>query len=340
MKLTILIPHFKTGKMTAFTVAQFLKYKGKHELDIVVIDNHAGDGSIKYIDLFLKDITIVGYPKDKLQSHGIGFDYIMPHVRTEFCLTAESDSYPTKENWLDYYEHLFEKGYDCIGSLLKLSGGQYIHPAGMMFKKSVWLECKDYCDHLEYSYFPNMSYKDGFDCHLMVHESIFDEFVKEPEDYIVLAENYKPYTPLKAIEKLEYYKPVCGPFHNGMGGRQESVRTYGLRTMDSETPFAILNYKNQKLINRIGLEPGQFFSYYQNAVGKKLFYVPTEVKWLPNRENQQQEYTLMENGFRHIWGVSAYYGVAECGNKDILDQKQSLPELLYDSLPDHQKIIL
>jgi len=52
MKFTILLPHYKTGKMTAYTIAQFLKHKGKHDIEILVVDNNAGDGSIEYLSPF------------------------------------------------------------------------------------------------------------------------------------------------------------------------------------------------------------------------------------------------------------------------------------------------
>lgn len=321
--------------MTAYTVAQLLKYKGNHELDIIVIDNKP-DGSIKYLEPFSEHLTIVEYPKEKLQSHGIAYDLAIPHIQTEYFITLESDSFPTKNNWLNYYEGLVRIGYDCAGSLLKLSGGQFIHPAGGLYRQSVWQECKDYVDTIEYVYFPNMSRKEGFDAHLMVHRSIMNKFLESPEDYIDLADNYKPYAQEKALDKMDHYKPVGeGVFHNGMGGREESVRTYGDRTMDSETPFAVLNNK-RKLINRIGLEPGQNFSYWQNAVEKKILYIPTEIKWISGREGQQQEYTLNEAGIKHLWGISAYKDVDP--NDEVAKIKQLLPEELYGTLPENQKI--
>jgi len=85
MKISILIPHYCTGKMTAYTVAQLLKYKGNHELDIIVIDNKP-DGSIKYLDPFLEHLTIVEFPDDRTQSHGAAFDYVVPNIKTPYFL--------------------------------------------------------------------------------------------------------------------------------------------------------------------------------------------------------------------------------------------------------------
>lgn len=337
MRFSILLPHYKTGKMTAYTISQLLKYKGTHDIDIFVINNNSGDESEKYLEPFKDDIKYFEYPKDKLQSHGVAFDWIIPSIETEYFITIESDSFPTKEGWLDYYENLINEGFQSGGSVLKLSGGKYMHPCGAFYKKSVWEEAKKYCDEIQYAYFPNMALKEGFECHLMVHKDICGEFLKTPSDYIELGKGYKELSISEKVEKMLHYSPIVGPFHNGMGKTQESVKTYGNRNIESEVPNILLDNK-QKLICRIGYEPGQFLSYYMLATEKKVFFIPTETKWLPNRENQQQEYTLMENGFKHIWGVSAYCDWSSEEIKDISIVKQSTPEQLYETLPDNQKI--
>lgn len=338
MHVTVIIPHYKTGKMTAYSIAQWLKHKGKHELDIVIVDNNAGDGSIEYLNPFLEHITILSYPKDKLQSHGIAIDYAVPHIRTEYFITAESDSFPESEVYLDYMEKLTHDGVDAAGSRLQLSGGTYLHPCGALYKKAAWQECKKYCEEMPYLYFPNMAMKNGFACHLMVHESIAVPFFENPEDYIELSDSYKPYSIKLAEERREYYSPTVAPFHNGMNGRQESVHTYGFRTIETESPHTIYNDRWQKLILKIGAEPGQFISWWMAATNKKVIEINTEVKWLPNKENQQQEYTLMAIDFRHLWGVSAYHDHTPDAERDVALFKQSLPEMLYESLPNNQKI--
>ena len=66
--------------------------------------------------------------------------------------------------------------------------------------------------------------------------------------------------------------------------------------------------------------------------------IPTEIKWLPGRENQQQEYTLMVNGFRHEWGISAYCDGGSPDTQDIAAVKLKTPNDLYETLPDNLKI--
>jgi glycosyltransferase involved in cell wall biosynthesis len=338
MKFSIILCHYKTGKMTAFTVAQILKYKGDHEIEILICDNNAGDGSLEYLEPFKHRISVFEYPKDKLQSHGIGYDYLFEVCSNEWVICLESDSFPISEGWLDYYVRLINDGYDGAVSLLQLSGGQYGHPAGGLYCRGLWMDAWRYCKHIEYLYFPNMAMKDTFASHIMVHESIVHDMLSSPEDYIELAEGYKPYTPSVAKEKWLHYFPTVGPMHNGMGRVQESVRTYGGRNPETEVPNVLLDNR-AKIIYRIGYEPGQWFYYWLLANNHKIFHIPTETKWMPGKEAQQQEYTLSESGVKHLWAVSAYHGT-DLNDGDVAKIKQTLPEQLYETLPEHQKITI
>lgn len=337
MTISILVPHWKTGKMTAYAISQLLKYKGSHDIEIFVINNNAGDGSEEYFAPFMNQIRYFEYPKDRLQSHGISFDWVMPHVSTDYFITIESDSFPTKENWLDYYEELINEGYDAGGSLMKLSGGFYMHPCGAFYKKSVWQEAKIYCNDVQYAYFPNMSNKNNFDNHLMVHKLIVEDFLKSPADYVELPKSYIGLDRTGIVGRMMYYSPTVAPFHNGMGMADDLFLTYGNRNIETEVPQILLDNK-KKLINRIGYEPGQWFFYWMMAMGKKIAVVPTETKWLPNRVDQQQEYTLMENGLTHLWGGSAYYKCTDDSVQDIVKSKADTINELYNSLPENQKI--
>lgn len=339
MNFSILLPHYKVGRMSAYAIAQLLKYKGNHEIEIIVIDNNAGDGSIEYLKPFKEHFTYIPYPKDRQQSHGIAFDYALEHgyVSNEHFITKESDSFPIKEGWLDYYERLIEKGYDCAGSLLQLSGGKYIHPCGSLYRKSIWQEAKEFCDNINYDYFPNMSTKEGFDCHLMIRKDKTEKIAHEPQDYMELAKGYIGLTYEEVMAKRDYYRPVTGVFHNGMGRLQESIKTFGLR--DTNTGIQDVQFDNKSImIERIGYEPGQFYCYWHLVHGKNVALIPVEIKWMKNRGGQQQEYTLMENGFKHLWAGSAYLGMKDTEHHDIYEFKSNAIEELYNSLPSHQKI--
>lgn len=339
MRFNILIPHFKTLKVTAVAVSNFLKYKGKHEVGIIVIDNSYPDDSIRGLDPFKDQITILtNTVTDKIQSHGLSFDMAMSHVKTDYFITAESDSFPTKDNWLDHYENLINQGYGWGGSLLKLSGGEFIHPTGAFYKKSLWEDAKKYVDSIEYDYFPNISLRNGFECHLMVHKRALDRLLSDPEDYIDLAKDYKDKTREEMLARLEYYKPIGeSVFHNGMGNLRESITTFQQRNIQSEPPNIILDNK-KPLIEKIGMEPGQWFSYWLLAMKNKCAVIPTEIKWMKNRGQQQQEYTLMENGLKHLWSISAYFGNTNPELQDIVQFKTKVVDDLYNSLPENQKV--
>lgn len=330
MKFTILLPHYKTGKMTAYCISQLLKYKGRHEADIIVIDNSNLEG-LEYITRMINPretkIHILTYSSDRMQSHGIAFDFALEKMYdsiSDYFITVESDSFPTHYNWLDYYENLINEGYDMAGSRMTLSGGEYIHPAGAMYKKRNWMKAKRDVDAINrhYYYYPNLGMKDAFPCHIMSTERLTD-----------FPGKHHSYNNVSFDDQLKSYLPIAqSVFHNGMGFEQESYTTYGQRTIASEQD-SILLYDLPKTIYRMGYEPGQWFAYWHYATGKKVKEIPTEIKWMPNRENQQQEYTLMENGFKHLWGVTAYGGGEPDDNtQDIRKRKIELMEELYNSI--------
>jgi hypothetical protein len=336
MKFTILIPHYKAWKITTYAIHQFLKFRGRHEIDIIVVDNFPQDGSAEKLKVFGNQITLLTYPQDKLQSHGIGFDFCMSHVKTEYFITAESDSFPTVEGWLDYYEGLINSGLDCAGSVLKLSGGEYMHPAGALYKTKTWHEAKAYCDSIQYTYFPSIAEFHGFSNHLMVHKRVLDKFISDPPSYVILNSSYQGLSEEAMLKRAEDYSPVVGPFHNGMGNLHENIHSYGSRTIQSEAPWILLN-NQEPLIYRMGYEPGQWLCYWQIAMGKQLGAIPTSVVWMPGRVGQQQDFTIMDNGFKHLWAVSSYHDATDKNMMDVIKRKRELANELYESLPEEIK---
>ncbi len=338
MDITILIPHYKNGKATAYAIAQLIKHKGGHNQNVVVIDNSNGEG-LKYVAPFLHDITLRYYQQHTIQSHGLAYDYAIMKgdVKTEYFITMESDSFPVSDTWLDYYENLIDEGYEFAASQLHLSGGVFGHPAGALYKMSNWKECKEYVMDIKYKYFPNMSKREGFDCHIMIREDILSRVLVNPDDYFELADSYRPYTKDKALNRLEDYRPIAqSVFHNGMGGLNESVKSYGERHIAYDAP-AILMGNKKHIINRIGYEPGQFFCYWHYVMNKKIHPIPTEIKWMEGREFQQQEHTFTENGFKHIWCGSSFLDMRESDNYVYEFKKNQIDEL-YNSLPDKYKV--
>jgi len=312
---TVLIPHFRTPKITAYTVSQWLKHSNSDEVAIIVINNSVGDDSIRSLDRFRDKINIIHNITDKITSHGTAYDMAMPYVKTDYVICTESDAFPTK-SFTGYYREVVDLDYDMAGSLLKLSGGEYIHPAGAIYKTSLWRDCKKYIDDCPYLYFPNM-WETDFKYHTMVRKDFLDEFLDNPSLFLTLAPEYVGLSKEDVLAKAYYYSPISAPFHNGMGLNQESALTYGDRTIETDTAYAATNdYMGDNLIKRVGFEPGQSITYLAEAMGKNVGIIPTVTKWLPGREGQQQEYTFNEGGIKHLWGCTAYHGIT---NKDIED---------------------
>lgn len=343
MRFSILLPHYKTWKMSFYTIHQLLKFRGRHQVDICVIDNNPQDETAMLLKGFFGDkIRLFPYPPERMQSHGIAYDWVIPYLRTEAFVTIESDSYPTREDWLDWYELLMKDGYDSAGSCLDLSGGQFVHTAGAFYKKSVWQKAKRYVDNVEYKYFPNVAMKDDFRSHLMVHDSVFQQFIGGAANLITLAPEYlkdgPEMVPYYLGKKMAEYWPIGrGVFHNGIGNTDESYYTYAQRNVIDERNN-ILQDNKKPLIWRMGMEPGQYFCYWMLANGYKPYNIPTETIWMPGRVNQQQEKTIMENGFTHLWAVTAYNDATDPALKDIIERKKNLMEELYQSLPANERI--
>ena len=338
MRITILLPHYKTWKMSIYAMSKLLQHKGKHQLNVAIIDNSVGPDSAEILDWCNEnasadfDISYLAYPPNMMQSHGLAFDYALNRniVKTEHFITIESDSFPTQDNWLDYYESLINQGYDMAGSKMKLSGGEYIHPAGAMYKKSNWIEAKEFVKTLNehYHYYPNLGVKHyeingkkySFPCHVMSRERLTD-----------FPDKHHSYNNVSFEDQLNSYLPIAqSVFHNGMGFKQESYLTYGHRNIAGEKNSIWGNQENT--IYRMGYEPGQWFAYWHYATGKKVGEIPTQIQWMPNRVNQQQEQTVMENGFTHLWAVTAYHDCTDPAVADIAKRKSELMNQLYESI--------
>lgn len=338
MNVSILLSHFKTGKMTAFTVYQILKHSINHNIEILICDNNSGDGSVEYLEPFKDKIKIFNYPKDVIQSHGIGYEYLLPHISNSHFITLESDSYPLNDKWIDFYDIFVRNDYAIAGSLLRLSGGRYIHVAGSFYSLDFWKEAKQYCEQLPYHYLSNFGVNYGFDCHIMVHNNIWNYFLDNPSAFVELPESKKNYTKGQILENERYYRPVVCAFHNGMGFNDEIANQIGNRNPVNDPAYILYPPSKRTIIHRVGYEPGQWLTYYALASGKRVAEIGTETIWMANRENQQQEYTETENGVRHLWGVSSFAFSDKEDIQDIAVRKRNLPEELYETLPEEYKI--
>ena len=310
---SVIIPHYKT-KITAYCIHKILKHSGGRA-DIIVVSNSGLEG-LEYLEPFKDDIKLLFYPDNLMQSHGLAFDYAIENTHIqEYFITLESDSYPTSDNWLEYYDALIDNGYDMAASLLKLSGGTYYHPAGAMYRLDNWHEAKQWVEELnaKYTYYPNYIHKNGFPCHVMILKDAVIDY-----SGFILHDSYKNIDP--DINARPYEPIAQSVFHQGMGFNQESFNTYGQR--DPRTgQDDFISVWTESLIYRMGYEPGQFFGYWHLANKKKVHNIPTDIQWMPNRVNQQQEGTKTENGVYHIWGGTAMTLTDAASVSDITERK-------------------
>lgn len=324
MKVSILIPHYKTPKMTAYCLHQIFKHSQRHEIEVVVIDNGQGEG-IEGLGMF--PIKLITYPSGVMQSHGIAFDYALRngHVSNEYFITLETDSFPVSDGWLDYYENLINQNFDSAGSFLQLSGGYFMHPTGAMYRQRTFQEADKYVQNLiMYSYYPNIAMRDNHPTHLMVRRDFKPDFLKDPEKFIQIRTQDLGYD--FNAKEIEYMPVAKSVFHQGMGNEQERFTTYGLRIKGS----VYLNNED-RMIYRMAYEPGQWLSYFMDHQ-KKVYPIPTQTVWMPGRINQQQEYTLSESGIKHLWAVTAYMGVVQEDLQDIVKFKENIVNELYESI--------
>lgn len=337
--ISIIIPHYAVGKICAYSISKILEYKGNFDVEIIVVDNKPNDLSSRYLRPFFDKIKYVTYPANKLQSHGIGTSWVIDngYAKGDYFLTMENDSFPISNNFLKYYYDIIEQEYDAAGSVLRLSGGSYLHGCGSLYSRKVYDEARDFVSKIPYTYFPNMAKRDGFDSHLMIHNNYLNETLDNIVDWVELSEHYKTLNKCGMLGMAEHYSPTNCVFHNGMGGLNESVNTYGLRCAGFDSPH-ILIPKEKRLIYRVGYEPSQFLYYFMVAMNKKIFEIPIEVKWMEGRENQQQEYTLNEAGVKHIWAISSYTERGSNDVEDIYKIKTKIPDELYETLPPENKI--
>lgn len=337
MKFSLIIPHYKQGQATANCIHSLFQNKGKHDIEIIVVDSGNGVGA-EYLLPFRGQVQYIQYPSGKLQSHGISIEYALLNglVSNEWFITLESDSYADNPFWLDYYADLIGIGYDAAASELTLSGGTYLHGCGGLYSKSLWRLAKSIIDATPYKYFPNMWQKDTFAYHTMIHDSHLDLVLNNPEDWMELSSGYRGLTKEQILKKAEEYLPTVCVFHNGMGGNQENVKTYGFRNIQSDSP-TLLDIKH-KIIARVGYEPHQWLTYFLYNRGERVRHIPTEVKWMEGRGGEQQEYTRTVNGLVHCWAGSSYLDMKDTPMHDVYEFKKNQIEQLYNELPSSLKI--
>jgi len=103
--VTILIPHYKTYKLTQLCLRLIKKNSDLDKIKVIVIDNNSCDESVEYLRS-LKWITLIerkGSPDDTPPlSHSRALDSALQLIDTPYVLSLHTDTLIKRNDWLDF----------------------------------------------------------------------------------------------------------------------------------------------------------------------------------------------------------------------------------------------
>ena len=120
-EVSILIPHYKTLKMTQLCLRLIKKHTDLQRVEIIVIDNGSNDESSDFLKK-LDGITLLIREKvmgeSGAMSHSKALDLGLEHVSTPFFLSIHTDTLVIAPGWLDFLlDHIkSEKNIAGVGS--------------------------------------------------------------------------------------------------------------------------------------------------------------------------------------------------------------------------------
>jgi hypothetical protein len=324
MKISVLIPHFKTFRWTATCIWHFKQFGMPVPSEIILVDNSPGHPSIKAItETELCDGIRLLDGDPEFSSHGNALDIAAREADGTHFFTAETDSFPTRHGYFDEYVKAVGDGYDLIGPEIPQSSGRYVHPAGALLSRKVYEAALAWQERMrEWFFCPGgavmMRYSDR-PYHVVAHAS-------ELPDRVL---------PHSALETEISRWAKVGPYQEMRTFNEDTFENYGQRT-GAETVFDPgrgLHYL------KIGYEAGQWLAYFAEAHGFKVMRAPTRMEWMDGREGQQAAGSTVFDSFRHVWaGTSA---LAEGGLEEEVRQFKfgqceewfaKLPEKLRDQI--------
>ncbi len=103
--VTILIPHYKTLKLTKLCLRSLKKFTDLSKVEVVVIDNYSGDDSSAYLKS-LSWIKLLSRSKIEGESpsaaHARALDMALEFVKTKYVLSIHTDTIVISNEWLDF----------------------------------------------------------------------------------------------------------------------------------------------------------------------------------------------------------------------------------------------
>lgn len=322
MKVSILIPHFRTWRWTAVCIWHFKKFGLPVPSEIILVDNSPGHPSIKAItqtELGEGVKVLSGDPE--FASHGNGYDIAARAATGTHFFTAETDSMPTRCGWFDEYVKAVGDGYDLIGPEIPQSAGRYVHPAGALLDSRVYnAAIRWQKNQAEWFFCPGAAV-------MMQYADRGYHVVCRGEDAL------RRVLSTSALAKEIDIWAKAGPYQEMRCFEDDSFETYPQRTGIGLKYFSPLEGKGYYL--KIGYEAGQWLAYFAEAHGFKVLRAPTEIRWMEGHENQQAAASTVFGGFTHYWGGTVS-NVAPEGdfNAGVRRAKMAVQDGLFAALPE------
>lgn len=138
-KVSILIPHFQTPKLTLLCLRLLRLRTQFKEFEVIVIDNGSTDGSgealrsLKWIRLLRREVPEGERPA---RSHGLALNLGMMHARAPLILTMHTDTMILRPDWLDYLCSAMDQGGERCG----IVGSWKMENERWLRKTGKWIE--------------------------------------------------------------------------------------------------------------------------------------------------------------------------------------------------------
>ena len=117
-KVTILIPNYKTLKITKLCLRLLRKYTDPGKICVIVIDNDSNDESLVYLKR-LEWIKLLQRKRKKNEtpglSHASALDLALKHVTTPYVLSMHTDTLVKNDQWLEVLLAEIEKDTSIAG---------------------------------------------------------------------------------------------------------------------------------------------------------------------------------------------------------------------------------
>lgn len=154
-KVSILLPHFQTPKLTLLCLRLLrLKTRGQ-DYETIVIDNGSTDGSgealrrIRWIRMLRREAPAGERPA---RSHGLALNLGVAHAEAPYVLTMHTDTMVLRPDWLDYLVSTLEShGPNCA-----TVGSWKMESQGKLQRMGKWLE--EACRQLRGRFQPQKRY--------------------------------------------------------------------------------------------------------------------------------------------------------------------------------------